>query len=115
MRRLRNAKIVATLGPASSTHDVISALFQAGVDVFGSFHVTDNFHITGSLSGTRASLLLNLAPRGTVGHIPLPLVGIGKADLAGVAEGGSGLQIRFAEVVHFAIGPGEAASSPDDV
>jgi pyruvate kinase len=34
MRRLRNAKIVATLGPASSTHDTIAALFQAGVDVF---------------------------------------------------------------------------------
>jgi pyruvate kinase len=34
MRRLRNAKIVATLGPASSTREIIGALFQAGVDVF---------------------------------------------------------------------------------
>ena len=34
MRRLRNAKIVATLGPASSTRETITALFQAGVDVF---------------------------------------------------------------------------------
>jgi len=34
MRRLRNAKIVATLGPASSTRETIGALFQAGVDVF---------------------------------------------------------------------------------
>jgi pyruvate kinase len=34
MRRLRNAKIVATLGPASSTPGVIGALFTAGVDVF---------------------------------------------------------------------------------
>ncbi len=34
MRRLRNAKIVATLGPASSTQETIAALFQAGVDVF---------------------------------------------------------------------------------
>ncbi|MXJ59985.1 pyruvate kinase, partial [Escherichia coli] len=30
MRRLRNAKIVATLGPASTTPEVIDALFEAG-------------------------------------------------------------------------------------
>jgi len=34
MRRQRNAKIVATLGPASATPEVIEALFNAGVDVF---------------------------------------------------------------------------------
>ncbi|CAJ95752.1 pyruvate kinase [Cupriavidus necator] len=34
MRRLRNAKIVATLGPASSTPELIDALFEAGADVF---------------------------------------------------------------------------------
>src|SRR5476649_190658 len=34
MRRLRNAKIVATLGPASSTRGLIDALYHAGVDVF---------------------------------------------------------------------------------
>ncbi|MFO1352576.1 MAG: pyruvate kinase [Gammaproteobacteria bacterium] len=34
MRRRRNAKIIATLGPASSDADTIHALFQAGVDVF---------------------------------------------------------------------------------
>jgi len=34
MRRHRNAKIVATLGPASSTPDAINTLFRAGVDVF---------------------------------------------------------------------------------
>ncbi len=34
MRRNRNAKIVATLGPASSTEDMIRALFVAGVDMF---------------------------------------------------------------------------------
>ena len=34
MRRLRSAKIVATLGPASSSPEMIHALFDAGVDVF---------------------------------------------------------------------------------
>src|SRR5690348_5492164 len=34
IRRWRAAKIVATLGPASSTPEMIAALFRAGVDVF---------------------------------------------------------------------------------
>ena len=34
MRRHRNVKIVATLGPASSDYDTIRALFDAGADVF---------------------------------------------------------------------------------
>ena len=34
MRRHRNVKIVATLGPASSDYETIRALFEAGADVF---------------------------------------------------------------------------------
>jgi pyruvate kinase len=34
MRRRRNAKIVATLGPVSSSPEMIRALFEAGADVF---------------------------------------------------------------------------------
>jgi pyruvate kinase len=34
MRRHRNAKIVATLGPASSSREMIRSLFEAGADVF---------------------------------------------------------------------------------
>ena len=34
MRRQRKAKIVATLGPASSSREMIEALFDAGADVF---------------------------------------------------------------------------------
>ena len=34
MRRTRSTKIVATLGPASGSAEVIGALFDAGVDVF---------------------------------------------------------------------------------
>jgi len=34
MRRDRNVKIVATLGPSSSTKDMITALHEAGADVF---------------------------------------------------------------------------------
>ena len=33
MKRHRNVKIVATLGPASSTYEVIRALVEAGADV----------------------------------------------------------------------------------
>src|SRR5215217_5339855 len=34
MRRQRNAKIVATLGPSSSSPESIRKLFEAGADVF---------------------------------------------------------------------------------
>lgn len=34
MRRQRNLKIVATLGPSSGSRDVIKAMFEAGADVF---------------------------------------------------------------------------------
>lgn len=34
MNRLRNVKIVATLGPASDDYEMIRALFEAGADVF---------------------------------------------------------------------------------
>jgi pyruvate kinase len=34
IRRQRNVKIVATLGPASDSRDMIRALFLAGADVF---------------------------------------------------------------------------------
>src|ERR1700748_3468932 len=34
MRRRRRTKIIATLGPASSTSETMTRLFQAGADVF---------------------------------------------------------------------------------
>ncbi len=46
MRRRRSAKIVATLGPSSSSPEMISTLFAAGVDVFrlNFSHGTHNEH-----------------------------------------------------------------------
>lgn len=46
MRRKRNAKIVATLGPASSNAEIIERLFRAGVDVFrfNFSHGTNEIH-----------------------------------------------------------------------
>jgi pyruvate kinase len=50
MRRSRRVKIVATLGPASSSPEVIERLFEAGVDVFrinmshSSFDVVKKLH-----------------------------------------------------------------------
>lgn len=34
MRRMRNTKIIATLGPASSTPEIVRGLFEAGADMF---------------------------------------------------------------------------------
>ncbi|HEX3348540.1 MAG TPA: pyruvate kinase [Acetobacteraceae bacterium] len=34
LRRRRRTKIIATLGPSSSTHEILARLFQAGADVF---------------------------------------------------------------------------------
>lgn len=34
LRRRRRTKIIATLGPASSTPEMLARLFQAGADVF---------------------------------------------------------------------------------
>ena len=34
MRRLRKVKILATLGPASSSQEMIGKLFEDGADVF---------------------------------------------------------------------------------
>ena len=56
MRRARNAKIVATLGPASSDRETVRALFIAGVDVFRL-----NFsHGTGADHRARFALLREL-------------------------------------------------------
>ncbi|TIU72887.1 MAG: pyruvate kinase, partial [Mesorhizobium sp.] len=34
MRRSRKVKILATIGPASSSEDMLKKLFEAGADVF---------------------------------------------------------------------------------
>ncbi len=50
MRRRRRTKIIATLGPASSTPEVLNRLFQGGADVFrlNFSHGTHDDHASGS-------------------------------------------------------------------
>ncbi len=45
MRRYRNAKIVATLGPASSSPDVIRDLHEAGADPSASLAANDSYGV----------------------------------------------------------------------
>ena len=52
MRRLRNVKIVATLGPASDDYNMIRSLHEAGADVFR-LNMSPRHHTLKSLKSTR--------------------------------------------------------------
>ncbi len=95
MRRNRNAKIVATLGPASSTEDVIRRLFVAGVDMFRL-----NFsHGTQSEHKERVEIVRGISrefdrPIGIMGDLQGPKLRVGKFAGGGVTlEAGANFRL----------------------
>jgi pyruvate kinase len=84
MRRNRNAKIVATLGPASSSEEVIRNLFVAGVDMFrlNFSHGTHAEHKQRFDTVRRISEEFN-RPIGILGDLQGPKLRVGKFGVAG--------------------------------
>ena len=78
MRRQRNAKIVATLGPASSDERTIRALFEAGADVFrlNFSHGTHEDH-TRTFEAVRAAAVAVDRPLGILGDLQGPKFRVG--------------------------------------
>jgi pyruvate kinase len=85
MRRNRNAKIVATLGPASSTEDIIRRLFVAGVDMFrmNFSHGTQAEHKERVETVRRIGREFN-RPIGILGDLQGPKLRVGKFTGGGV-------------------------------
>jgi pyruvate kinase len=91
MHRQRNAKIVATLGPASSTPELIQALFEAGVDVFrlNFSHGTQADHeeryrairLVEQKAGRPIGILQDLqGPKIRIGKLPSPPLRLGRGE-----------------------------------
>jgi pyruvate kinase len=78
MRRQRNTKIIATLGPSSSTLPVIRALFEAGADVFRLNFSHGDHKMHRDLFGMIRTLEQKMGrPIGIVGDLQGPKVRIG--------------------------------------
>ncbi len=94
-RRNRRAKIVATLGPASSTDERIAALFDAGVDVFrlNASHGTQADHAQ-RLASIRALERETGRPIGVLFDLQGPKLRVG-TFAAGRAELAAGSAFRF--------------------
>jgi pyruvate kinase len=95
MRRNRNAKIVATLGPASSSEDMIRRLFIAGVDMFrmNFSHGTQAEHKERVEAVRRVSREFN-RPIGILGDLQGPKLRVGKFA-AGAIELEAGASFRL--------------------
>jgi pyruvate kinase len=79
IRRNRQTKIVATLGPASSTREVIERLFRAGVDVFRlNFSHGSHADHRARLSTVRALEAETGRPVGVIADMQGPKLRIGK-------------------------------------
>jgi pyruvate kinase len=108
MRRRRSAKIVATLGPASSTPQKIRALFEAGVDVFrlNFSHGTHEEHRT-RFEAVRAVEVATGRPIGILADLQGP-----KLRLGTFAEGRIELDIGEQFRVDLERVPGDKARAP---
>src|SRR5438067_5506191 len=95
MRRLRSAKIVATLGPASAGPERIRALFDAGVDVFrlNFSHGTHEQH-RGSFAAIREVEAETGRPIGILADLQGPKLRVGNF-VGGRAELAVGAHFRF--------------------
>ncbi|HEX7968585.1 MAG TPA: pyruvate kinase, partial [Stellaceae bacterium] len=108
MRRQRSAKIVATLGPASSSPEMINALFRAGVDVFRlNFSHGDRDDHRARLEAIRALEKETGRPIGIMADLQGP-----KLRLGTFADG----RVRLAAGKHFRLDldkqPGSAQRAP---
>ena len=108
MRRTRNAKIIATLGPASRDEKTIAALFEAGADVFRL-----NFsHGTHEEHAERHAILRKLElkyqrPIGVLADLQGPKLRVGRfADGPAFLEAGAVFRLDLDEV------PGDARRAP---
>ena len=95
MRRLRNVKIVATLGPASDTYETIRALFEAGADVFR----LNMSHGTHADIAARHAIIRRVEaelgrPIGILADLQGPKLRVG-TFLAGAAELDEGMPFRL--------------------
>ena len=99
MRRNRNVKIVATLGPASSSPEMLEKLFLAGVDVFRiNMSHTDHATLAAYVSTIRAIETELERPIGILADLQGPKLRIG-------AMAGGGVDLETGSVVKIDLDP----------
>ena len=104
MRRRRNVKIVATLGPASRDADMIRRLFEAGADVFRiNMSHTDHSGLAAYVSTIRALEAELGRPIGILADLQGPKLRIGA-----MAGGGVDLQAGTTVKIDLDPSPGDA-------
>jgi pyruvate kinase len=110
MRRTRKTRIVATLGPASSSPETIKALFEAGADVFRINMSHTPHQVLADLHGrVRALEREERRPVGILVDLQGPKIRLGQLP-GGVRELATGERVRLA--LDAALGGGDAIPMP---